>query len=500
MSLRNEEAGFGEKPCSSEKLFEFNFQIVAAFASNKWFIENTKLHQQLSKMVESVQTYIDLKNEQFVDLSNRQKESELIDLAQKSSDLTYKQKLQELLIQSLNSNDFQKVNLINSILTNNNNQLGLTCLANQDLENKQCAALTPSKITTLSTHYSANALIGSSTPLNNNQGKSSFGLTTKQLFNQHAVDSKLTSHKLNKLNNASSLLGSSSSSSFNLSTNSRLLNKNPTTNLNKTSYFSSQMSIHSNPNNQSIVHLNQQQQSASCLLSTNDDHPHQQQQQQQQKIAMSDDPFCVDFPSIKGQLNANLSSSTNTSAVNTNANNINTNNCAYDEMRSSSPLIDVESMENMSQITNHMNSSTNTTNDQMAQQQQQQQCHFASSNSYNSAGLNANGFKRLSKQILMNTKAPIRHLICSPGLELKAHRANLIVLYKGHCNGNCYQNKPWSNEEHLHYIVNTINCNDHVSRLVRKQGFKFYNSFLVENKDRQTYLIGLYKMEKVYKN
>jgi hypothetical protein len=493
MSLRSEEMDFGERT-SNEKLFEFNFQIVAAFASNKWFIENSKLHQQLSKMVESVQTYIDLKNEQFVDLSNRQKESELIDLAQKSSDLTYRQKLQELLIQSLNSNDFQKANLINSILTNNNH-LSLGFLSNQDTEHRQMSMSTPNKGTNLLSQYSAaSALIGSS---NNTQSKSSFGLTTKQIFNQQSTDSKLTPNKLNKMNNTSTLLGSSSSSSFSLSTNSRMLNKNAASSFNKNPYISNQMSIHSNLNAQSIAHLNQQQQSAGCLISTNEDHS--LQQQKQHKMTMSDDPFCADYPSIKNQINTNLSSSTNNTAMNSNVSNNNPNNCAYDDMRSSSPLIDVESMENISQITNQMSNSAVTANDQMSQQQQQQ-CHFASSNSYNSASLSANGFKRLSKQILMNTKAPIRHLICSPGLELKAHRANLIVLYKGHCNGNCYQNKPWSNEEHLHYIVNTINCNDHVSRLVRKQGFKFYNSFLVENKDRQTYLIGLYKMEKVYKN
>jgi hypothetical protein len=194
MSLRNEEADFGEKP-SSEKLYEFNFQIVAAFASNKWFIENAKLHQQLSKMVDSVQTYIDLKNEQFVEWSTRQKESELIDLAQKSSDLTYRQKLQELLIQSLNSNDFQKANLINSILTNNN-QLGLSRMSNQDMENRQVGELTPSNTASLSTHYPGNALIGSSAPLNSNQTKSSFGMTTKQLFNHIR---RLALHQVNNL-------------------------------------------------------------------------------------------------------------------------------------------------------------------------------------------------------------------------------------------------------------------------------------------------------------
>ena len=42
--------------------------------------------------------------------------------------------------------------------------------------------------------------------------------------------------------------------------------------------------------------------------------------------------------------------------------------------------------------------------------------------------------------------SPVRHLICSPGLEATAHRYKIIILYRGICNGHCYQNKPWSNQ------------------------------------------------------
>jgi hypothetical protein len=93
--------------------------------------------------------------------------------------------------------------------------------------------------------------------------------------------------------------------------------------------------------------------------------------------------------------------------------------------------------------------------------------------------------------------SPIRHLICSPGLEATAHRYRISILYRGVCNGMCYQNKPWSNQVHLHYIVNTVNCNDHISRLVKKQGIQFYNSFVLQNPERLNQLIQLYKMERV---
>lgn len=96
-----------------------------------------------------------------------------------------------------------------------------------------------------------------------------------------------------------------------------------------------------------------------------------------------------------------------------------------------------------------------------------------------------------------NPLSPIRHLICSPGLEARAQNCKIIILYRGKCNGVCYQNKPWSKEIHIHYIINTVNCNDHVSRLVKKQGIQFYNSFVLQNQDRIKQLIQMYKMEKV---
>ena len=54
-----------------------------------------------------------------------------------------------------------------------------------------------------------------------------------------------------------------------------------------------------------------------------------------------------------------------------------------------------------------------------------------------------------------NPLSPIRHLICSPGLEAKLHNSRISILFRGDCNGICYQNKPWSKEQHIHYIINS---------------------------------------------
>lgn len=108
--------------------------------------------------------------------------------------------------------------------------------------------------------------------------------------------------------------------------------------------------------------------------------------------------------------------------------------------------------------------------------------------------------KQIKPKLRSGPLSPIRHLICSPGLEEKAHKYKIIILYRGACNGYCYANKPWSKQAHLHYIVNTANCNDHISRLVKKQGIQFYNSFVLQSPDRWNQLIQLYKMEKVKQN
>jgi hypothetical protein len=105
--------------------------------------------------------------------------------------------------------------------------------------------------------------------------------------------------------------------------------------------------------------------------------------------------------------------------------------------------------------------------------------------------------KGLKPRLRGGPLSPIRHLICSPGLEEKAHKYKIVILYRGTCNGYCYANKPWTKQSHMHYIVNTVNCNDHVSRLVKKQGIQFYNSFVLQTPDRWNQLIQLYKMEKV---
>ena len=92
--------------------------------------------------------------------------------------------------------------------------------------------------------------------------------------------------------------------------------------------------------------------------------------------------------------------------------------------------------------------------------------------------------------------SPIRHLVCSPGLEEKAEKHKIVILYRGTCNGSCNPNKLWTKQSHVHYIINTLNCNDHVSRLVKKQGLQFFNSYVLQNPERWNHLIKLYKMEK----
>jgi hypothetical protein len=108
--------------------------------------------------------------------------------------------------------------------------------------------------------------------------------------------------------------------------------------------------------------------------------------------------------------------------------------------------------------------------------------------------------RKIRPKLRAGPLSPIRHLICSPGLEATAHKYKIIILYRGVCNGYCYQNKPWSKQVHLHYIVNTVNCNDHISRLVKKQGIQFYNSFVLQNPERWNQLIHLYRMERVKQN
>lgn len=105
--------------------------------------------------------------------------------------------------------------------------------------------------------------------------------------------------------------------------------------------------------------------------------------------------------------------------------------------------------------------------------------------------------KNLRPKLRGSPLSPIRHLICSPGLEEKADKHKIVVLYRGSCNGSCNPNKMWSKQSHLHYIINTVNCNDHVSRLVKKQGLQFFNSSVLQNPAKWNHLIKLYKMEKI---
>ena len=108
-------------------------------------------------------------------------------------------------------------------------------------------------------------------------------------------------------------------------------------------------------------------------------------------------------------------------------------------------------------------------------------------------------FGEIGKPLIIGPKSPIRHLICSPGLELKDYKANIILIYKGSCgnNGSCDERKVWAHKNHVHYIVNTINCKDHISRLVTKIGFEFFSSFVLQTKERQMQVISTYNMQKI---
>jgi hypothetical protein len=101
------------------------------------------------------------------------------------------------------------------------------------------------------------------------------------------------------------------------------------------------------------------------------------------------------------------------------------------------------------------------------------------------------------KPIIIGPKSPIRHLICSPGLELKEYKANIVLMYKGSCGNNCAERKEWTQKNHMHYIVNTVNCRDHISRLVAKLGFEFFSSFVLQTSERQMQVVAMYNMQKV---
>ena len=123
---------------------------------------------------------------------------------------------------------------------------------------------------------------------------------------------------------------------------------------------------------------------------------------------------------------------------------------------------------------------------------------IASINALKRAGRIKN-FGEIGKPLIIGPKSPIRHLICSPGLELKDYKANIILMYKGSCgnNGSCDERKVWAHKNHVHYIVNTINCKDHISRLVTKIGFEFFSSFVLQTKERQMQVISTYNMQKI---
>jgi len=287
------------------------------------------MQPKIIKMLDTVQTYLDLNNEKLVEHLSKQREHESLELTKKSNDLNHRQKLQSLLIESINDNDLRKANFINTCLH-------VVCDATNKISNKEPA----------STPYDIMPIVNDDY---NNNINNDYNFEQTETFETSTASSSLSS---------------------------------------------------SNNNN-----------------------------------------------------------------------NNNNNNDGY--------LIDDNYDEN---LFNNVGTSCAT-----------------ATNSTNSEYINLNDSIRdaFTKAKKSNPLSPIRHLICSPGLELKALNSKIIILYRGKCNGVCYQNKPWSKEMHIHYIINTVNCNDHVSRLVKKQGILFYNSFVLQNQERIKQLIQMYKMEKV---
>ena len=305
-----------------------NFDFISSLASSS--IDNHTLRPKILKMLETVQTYLDLNNEKLIEQIGKQREHEMVDLAKKNSDLAHRQRLQELLIEAVSSGDFKKASFVYTYLgePGSNMNFGLN---GQDFNNE-----------TLSTSY------GQTMEMTTNEDDSEYLIEYDDQLKEDSV--------------------------FNEGVNG-----------------------------------------------------FDRRQIRQDNYA------------------SNVSSN------------------EYPEEEYETPP--ENSLKDEKYTTGSSNEALN--------------------------------IDALAKSKKSQPLSPIRHLICSPGLEAKAYKTRIIILYRGKCNGVCYQNKPWSKENHIHYIINTINCNDHVSRLVKKQGIQFYNSFVLQNQERVRQLIQMYKMEKV---
>lgn len=308
--------------CNSTLGFQNNFDLIPKLIESTSNLDSQTFTPKILKMFDSVQASFDLQNEFLAEHVPKLREGVLIDLARKSSDLTYRQQLQQMLIDSLNSNDLAKASLINSFLnptvTNNSN--------------------------------------------------------SPQLGNLLDLFSQITPQTIK-------------------ASNTRPITHTP--------------------------------------MDTTSTEP---------------EPECPPL--------------TNTETLNQN--------------------------QTLNNLTPENESQSETGNNSTLDENQNE-----------SADETIVIDHRIRPRLRAGPMSPIRHLICSPGLEATAHKYKIIVLYRGVCNGYCNPNKPWSKEVHLHYIVNTVNCNDHISRLVKKQGIQFYNSFVLQSSDRWNQLIQLYKMEKV---
>lgn len=311
---------------SDDLMQPYRFDFLTNIVNSSSLINNQSIQPKIIKMLDTVQTYLDLNNEKLVEHLSKQREHETLDLTKKSNDLNHRQKLQSLLVESIDNNDFRKANFIHTCL--HANETNATNFLNNNDTTTTTATTTCDYETQIENDYNNNSIDYNFEPTEAFESSTASSLSLSN-NNGYKMEDNYEENSLN--NNSNNNIGGGGTTSF-----------------------------------------------SSEYINLND--------------------------SIRD---------------------------AFTKAKKSNPL------------------------------------------------------------------SPIRHLICSPGLELKAQNCKIIILYRGKCNGICYQNKPWSKEMHIHYIINTVNCNDHVSRLVKKQGIQFYNSFVLQNQERIKQLIQMYKMEKV---
>ena len=348
-------------PAGTNASDAMNFDILTNLVTSPVALANELVRPKILKMIDTIQSHLELNNEKLIVQTAKNREHQLIELAKKSSDLNHRQQLQTLLIESLGLNDFRKASYVFSFLSENHHSPDLAAIQTSILDN-----------------YNNNTAAAATNNYNTTDEMDDNETFTMNGFESSPVKSESYNHNHN----------------------------------------------HNNTNNNNNT--------SNSLIIDYDDDPDTSQQQP--------------------QLNTFSNSSTSSSSRSSNL--------------------------NINRPFTHSSGST-------------------SAAEYNNINLNDSIRDAFTKAKKTNPLSPIRHLICSPGLEAKAQNCKIIILFKGRCNGICYQNKPWSKEMHIHYIINTVNCNDHVSRLVKKQGIQFYNSFVLQNQERIKQLIQMYKMEKV---